>query len=81
MLAIHFIFDNANSLGDDESSGFVKFALFMIDITGGEKYPFGFVFVMLFNLDEPPRECFNLWTMGNHWLVDNFTDSNGAPSR
>tara|TARA_B100000459_G_C8574181_1_gene200148 strand:+ start:103 stop:1200 length:1098 start_codon:yes stop_codon:yes gene_type:complete len=48
VLAIHFIFDNANSLGDDESSGFVKFALFMIDITGGEKYPFGFVFVMLF---------------------------------
>ena len=23
VLAIHFIFDNANSLGDDESSGFV----------------------------------------------------------
>ena len=48
VLAIHFIFDNANSLSSEDSSGFVKFALFMIDITGGEKYPFGFVFVMLF---------------------------------
>ena len=48
VLAIHFIFDNANALSNEDSSGFVKFALFMIDITGGEKYPFGFVFVMLF---------------------------------
>ena len=48
VLAVHFIFDNANSLSSEDSSGFAKFALFMIEITGGEKYPFGFVFVMLF---------------------------------
>ena len=48
VLAIHFIFDNANSLSSEDSSGFIKIALAVIDITGGEKWPFGFVFVMLF---------------------------------
>ena len=48
VLAIHFIFDNAHQLTSDDSSGFMKFALTIIDITGGEKWPFGFVFVMLF---------------------------------
>ncbi|MFQ3317711.1 MAG: hypothetical protein ACI8T6_001147 [Candidatus Poseidoniaceae archaeon] len=48
VLAIHFIFDNANSLSSEDSSGFLKVTLTIIDITGGEKWPFGFIFVMLF---------------------------------
>jgi hypothetical protein len=48
VLAIHFIFDNANSLSSEDSSGFIKIALTIIDVTGGEEWPFGFVFVMLF---------------------------------
>ena len=48
VLAVHFIFDNAHQLSTDDSSGFMKIALTIIDITGGEQWPFGFVFVMLF---------------------------------
>ena len=48
VFAVHFIFDNANSLSSEDSSGFVKIALTIIDITGGEQWPFGFIFVMLF---------------------------------
>jgi len=48
VLAIHFIFDNANSLSSEDSSGFIKIALTIVDVTGGEEWPFGFVFVMLF---------------------------------
>jgi hypothetical protein len=48
VLAIHFIFDNANSLSSEDSSGFMKIALTIIDVSGGEDWPFGFVFVMLF---------------------------------
>jgi hypothetical protein len=48
VLAVHFIFDNAHQLSSDDSSGFMKVALTIIDLTGGEKWPFGFVFVMLF---------------------------------
>ncbi len=48
VLAVHFIFDNAHQLTSDDSSGFMKIALTIIDVTGGEKWPFGFVFVMLF---------------------------------
>ncbi len=48
VLAVHFIFANANSLSSEDSSGFMKIALAIIDLTGGEKWPFGFVFVMLF---------------------------------
>ena len=48
VLAIHFVFDNANSLSSEDSSGFMKIALTLIDVSGGEKWPFGFIFVMLF---------------------------------
>lgn len=48
VLAVHFIFDNAHQLSSDDSSGFMKIALTIIDVTGGEQWPFGFVFVMLF---------------------------------
>tara|TARA_B110000459_G_C16598905_1_gene490033 strand:+ start:799 stop:1842 length:1044 start_codon:yes stop_codon:yes gene_type:complete len=48
VLAIHFIFDNASSLGSEDSSGFMKIVLKIIEVSGGEEWPFGFVFVMLF---------------------------------
>jgi hypothetical protein len=48
VLAIHFIFDNANSLSSEDSTGFMKITLTIIDISGGEKWPFGFIFVMMF---------------------------------
>ena len=48
VFAIHFIFDNASSLGSDDSSGFMKIVLKIIEVSGGEEWPFGFVFVMLF---------------------------------
>ena len=35
VLAVHFIFDNAHQLSTDDSIGFMKIALTIIDITGG----------------------------------------------
>lgn len=48
VLAIHFIFADADILTNDDSSGFMVILATLIELTGGEDWPFGFVFVMLF---------------------------------
>ncbi len=47
VLGVHLLFDHAGSLTDGDSSGMMKLVVVIIDISGGETLPFGFVFVML----------------------------------
>ena len=47
VLGVHLLFGHADSLSDGNSSGLVKFIIAIIEISGGETVPFGFVFVMI----------------------------------
>ena len=47
VLGVHILFGQADSFSDGDSSGLVKFTIMIIEISGGETLPFGFVFVML----------------------------------
>ena len=48
VLGVHLLFGQADLLGDSDSSGLVKVILWIVDISGGETVPFGFVLTMLF---------------------------------
>ena len=48
VLGVHLLFGQADLLGDSDSSGLVKVILWIVDISGGETVPFGFVMTMLF---------------------------------
>ena len=47
VLALHFMFGRADSLGED-STGFMAFVYWFIDVTTSDSMSFSFIFVMLF---------------------------------
>ena len=47
VLGVHLLFGQADLLDDGDSSGLVKVILWIVDISGGETVPFGFVLTML----------------------------------